>query len=77
MVALLILYCSELAHSVKRGPDQQQQKLPGRKERGDVEFSQDGGEDHVPLPPRVPHRACQEGFCSVAPWLPAVLVLGL
>lgn len=49
VVALLLLYCSELTHSVQRGPDQQQQqKLPRRTECGDVDFSQDGGEDHVP-----------------------------
>lgn len=48
VVALLLLYCSELTHSVQRGPDQQQQKLPHRTERGDVDFSQDGGEDHMP-----------------------------
>lgn len=77
MVALLILYCSELTHSVQRGPDQQWQNLPCRTESGDVDFSQDGEDGHVPLPLTVPHRTCQEGFCSVALWLPAVLVLGV
>lgn len=66
MVALLILYCSELTHSVQRGPGQQRQNLPCRTEPGDMDFSQDGEDDHVPLPLTVLYRTCQEGFCSVA-----------
>lgn len=38
VVALLILYCSELTHSVQRRPDQQWQNLPCRTEPGDVIF---------------------------------------
>lgn len=68
MVALLMLYCSELTHSVQKGPDQQWQKLPWGTEHGDMDFSQDDEDGHMPLPLTAPHRTCQEGVCSLVPW---------